>query len=50
MKKITITLDEEVARWARIQAAERNTSISSLLGELLKEKRQEEDDYRLAME
>ena len=50
MKKITITLDEEVARWARIRAAERNTSVSRLVGELLKEKMREEEDYRLAME
>ena len=50
MKNVTITMDEEVARWARIQAAERNTSVSRLLGELLKEKMQEEKDYRLAME
>ena len=50
MKKVTITLDEEVARWARIRAAERNTSVSRLVGELLKEKMREEEDYRLAME
>ena len=50
MKKITITLDEAVACWARIRAAERSTSISRLVGELLKEKMQEEADYRLAME
>ncbi len=50
MKKITITLDEEVARWARIRAAERNTSVSRLVGEMLKEKMQEEERYRQAME
>jgi len=50
MKNVTITMDEEVARWARIRAAERNTSVSRLVGELLKEKMREEEDYRLAME
>ncbi len=50
MKKITIILDEEVARGARIRAAERHTSVSRLVGELLKEKMREEEDYRLAME
>jgi hypothetical protein len=50
MKNVTITLDEEVARWARIRAAERNTSVSRLVGELLKEQMREEEDYRLAME
>jgi hypothetical protein len=50
VKNVTITMDEEVARWARIRAAERHTSVSRLVGELLKEKMREEDDYRLAME
>lgn len=50
MKNVTITLDEEVARWARIKAAEQNTSVSRLVGELLQEKMQAEEDYRLAME
>ena len=39
-----------MARWARIRAAERNTSVSRLVGELLKEKMREEEGYRLAME
>jgi hypothetical protein len=50
MKNVTISLDDEVARWARIQAAEKNTSVSRLVGNLLKEKMQEEADYALAME
>src|SRR6266498_1883784 len=35
MKNITITLDEETARWARIEAAHRDMSVSRLIGELL---------------
>jgi hypothetical protein len=35
MKNITITLDEETARRARVRAAERNISLSRYLGELL---------------
>ena len=50
MKNVTITLDNEVARWARIRAAENNTSVSRLVENLLKEKMQEEADYSLAME
>jgi hypothetical protein len=50
MKNVTITLDDEVARWARIRAAEKDTSVSRLVGNLLKEKMQEEADYSLAME
>jgi len=50
MKNVTITLREEVARWARIKAAEKNTSVSRLLGEILQERMKEEEGYRLAME
>ncbi len=50
MKNVTITLDEEVARWARIRAAERNISVSRFLGELLKEEMRAEEGYRQAME
>jgi len=32
-----VTLEEDVARWARIEAARRDTSVSRLLGVLLKE-------------
>jgi hypothetical protein len=48
MKNVTITLDEEVARWARIRAAERDTSLSRLVGELLREKMVEEETYQAA--
>jgi plasmid stability protein len=50
MKNVTITLDDEVARWARIRAAEKNTSVSRLVGNLLKEMMLGEADYALAME
>ena len=50
MKNVTITLEEGVARWARIRAAEENTSVSRLVGEMLKEKMQEEEAYLLARE
>ena len=33
---MTITLDEEVARWARVKAAEEDTSVSRLVGGLLR--------------
>lgn len=50
MKNVTITLDEEVARWARIMAAEQNTSVSRLVGELLRDKMIEEQNYQIAMQ
>ena len=50
MKNVTITLDEEVARWARIRAAERDTSLSRLVGELLREKMFDESNYQTSMQ
>lgn len=50
MKNITITLDEKVARWARIRAAEQDTSVSRLVGNLLREKMLDEKDYLIAMQ
>ncbi len=35
MKNVSITLDEETAAWTRIYAAQRNTSVSRMLGELV---------------
>jgi len=37
VKNVTITLDEETAKWARLEAARRDTSVSRLVGELLRE-------------
>jgi hypothetical protein len=48
-KNVTITLDEDVARWARVRAAERDTSVSRLVGELLREKMIEDQSYEAAM-
>ena len=50
MRNVTITLDEEVARWARIMAAEQNTSVSRLVGELLREKMIEKQNHQVAMQ
>jgi hypothetical protein len=46
---VTVTLDEDVARWARIRAAERDTSLSRLLGDLLREKMLQDQSYETAM-
>jgi hypothetical protein len=35
LKNITITVSEEAALWARRKAADRNTSVSKLVGEML---------------
>jgi hypothetical protein len=49
MKNVTITLDEEVARWARIWAAEHDTSVSRLVGDLLHQRMLEEQGYQASM-
>ncbi len=48
-RNITITLEEAVARWARIEAARKDTSVSRLLAGILKERMLEEDAYHAAM-
>jgi len=50
MRNVTVTLDEDVVRWARIWAAEHETSVSRLLGELLRERMLQEQGYEAAMQ
>ena len=50
MKNVTVTLDEETARWARIEAAQRDVSVSSLLRDLLREHMGSRESYAGAME
>lgn len=47
-KNVTVTLDEETARWVRIEAARRDTSVSRYLGELLEERRARVEGYETA--
>jgi hypothetical protein len=49
MKNVTISLEEEVADWARIWAAKSRSSVSRLVGELLKQKMQAETGYQIEM-
>ena len=49
MKTITITLPEDLARWARVRAAENERSVSKWIAELLEGTRRREDDYDMAM-
>lgn len=42
---MTITVSEEAARWARRQAAEKNTSVSKLVGEMLEDQMRRTDGY-----
>ena len=45
VKKMTITVSEDAARWARKKAAEQNTSVSKLMGEMLENQMRMTDDY-----
>jgi hypothetical protein len=38
LRNITITVDEDVARWGWIQAAKEDTGGSRLFGEMLRER------------
>jgi hypothetical protein len=44
LRNVTVTLEEDVAQWARIEAARQDTSVSRLLGALLKERMSAQDD------
>ncbi len=49
MKNVTITMEDPVLEWVRIEAAKRNTSVSRLVGEMLAEKMQRTDAYQRAL-
>ena len=48
LRNVTITLEEEVARWARVEAANNDISVSRLLAEILKDRMLEKDSYKTA--
>jgi hypothetical protein len=48
MKNVTITVEEPVLEWVRVEAAKRNSSVSRLVGEMLAEKMRREDAYERA--
>lgn len=49
MKKVTVTLDEKAAAWARQRAAQRSISLSHFVGELLEKTMRESREYERAM-
>ncbi len=49
MKNLTITADERVVRWAKIRAAQQETSVSRMVGEMLRERMEQEEGYEEAM-
>jgi hypothetical protein len=50
MRNVTITLEGDVARWARIEAARNDTSLSRFVGEILRRRMEDEVGYESAMQ
>jgi hypothetical protein len=48
-RNVTVALEEEVARWARVEAARRDTSVSQLLADLLTRSMERTEGYGDAM-
>jgi hypothetical protein len=49
LRNVTVTLEEDAALWARLEAARRDTSVSRLLGELIEQQMARERRYERAM-
>jgi hypothetical protein len=49
-KNVTIRISDETALWARRKAAEENTSVSRLVGDLLERQMRLTDEYWQAFE
>jgi len=49
-RNVTIRISDEAALWVRRKAAEENTSVSRLVGEMLERQMRLTDDYRRAFE
>lgn len=49
LRNITVTLEEGLARWTRIEAARQELSVSRFLATLLEERKLGRDRYDVAM-
>ena len=45
MRNVTISLDEETARWTRIEAACQDMSVSRFVGKVLRERMTSSEDF-----
>lgn len=50
LKNVTVTLDPETAKWARVEAARRDMSVSGLLREILRREMEGSAAYEAAMD
>jgi hypothetical protein len=48
-QRLTVTLEEDVVRWARAEAEKQGTSVSVLLAQILKERMIAQDEHARAM-
>lgn len=48
VKNLTITVEDNVLEWARVEAARRGTSVSRMVGDFMAEMMQREDAYERA--
>lgn len=48
LRNITITLQEDLARWARVEAAQNDKSVSRFLAEILQERMKQKRSYDAA--
>lgn len=49
-RNVTVVIDDETARWLRVEAAKRDTSVSGYLGEIVQRERDRTEGYADAME
>jgi hypothetical protein len=49
MKNVTITMEDAVADWVRVLAAQRNISVSRFVGDMLGEEMRRANAYEQAM-
>lgn len=47
-RNVTISLDEETARWLRVEAAKQDQSVSRFVGRVLAERRRRVEGYEAA--
>ncbi len=45
VRNVTITLEADMARWARIEAAKADRSLSRWIGDVLQERKSQKDGY-----
>ena len=48
-RNVTVVMDEDTARWVRVEAARRDVSVSAYLGEVLRREREKDEGYVQAM-